>query len=62
MDDSSEVVLNGDDDKLSAISQVHGKKPHFFSMENTEAEVYATDIVSQDCLEATVFTYRRGNQ
>ena len=55
MDDSSEVVLNGDDDKLSAISQVHGKKPHFFSMENTEAEVYATDIVSQglfgsDCI------------
>lgn len=55
MDDSSEVVLNGDDNKLSAISQVHGKKPHFFSKENPEAEVYATDIVSQglfgsDCI------------
>lgn len=47
MDDSSEVVLNKDDDKLTAISQVHGKTPHFFSMENPEAEVYATDIISR---------------
>lgn len=55
MDASSEVVLNGDDDKLSSISQVHGKKPHFFSKEDPGAEVYATDIVSRglfgsDCI------------
>lgn len=31
MDDASEVVLNGDDDKLATISTVHGKAPHFFS-------------------------------
>lgn len=55
MNDSSEVVLNGDDDKLSGISQVHGKKPHFFSKQDSGAEVYATDIVSRglfgsDCI------------
>ena len=55
MNDSSEVVLNGDDDKLSGISQVHGKKPHFFSKQDPGAEVYATDIVSRglfgsDCI------------
>lgn len=55
MDDDSEVVLNGDDDKLAAISQVHGKAPHFFSKNGsgdisdgkegkTLPEVYATDI------------------
>lgn len=46
MDESAEVVLNGDDDKLSTISQVHGKKPHFFSKSDSDREVYATDIVS----------------
>lgn len=55
MDDDSEVVLNGDDDKLAAISLVHGKAPHFFSKNGsgdisdgkegkTLPEVYATDI------------------
>lgn len=55
MDDSSEVVLNRDDDKLSGISQVHGKKPHFFSKQDPGAEIYATEIISRglfgsDCI------------
>lgn len=53
MDADAEIVLNGDDDKLSTICSVHGKAPHFFfagSAENKKqtkasaAEVYATDI------------------
>lgn len=46
MDDEAEVVLNGDDDKLSTILQVHGKKTHFFSKNDSHREVYASDIVS----------------
>lgn len=46
MDDSAEVILNGDDDKLSTIAEVHGKKPHFFSKSDSGREAYATDIVS----------------
>ncbi len=47
------VVLNGDDDKLASIEEVHGRRPYFFGLEqkdSVEAEyeggkdVYATDI------------------
>lgn len=42
------VCLNGDDDKLATISEVKGKKPHFFGLEEDAAKaVYATDIVSK---------------
>ncbi|MGN0132136.1 MAG: UDP-N-acetylmuramoyl-tripeptide--D-alanyl-D-alanine ligase [Lachnospiraceae bacterium] len=52
MDASSEVVLNGDDDKLATINAVHGKAPHFFSRAVTTdgkaggmvPEVYGTDV------------------
>ena len=37
------AVLNGADDKLITISQVHGKKPYFFDSE----DCYATDVVSR---------------
>ena len=44
------VVLNGDDDKLSTIRDVHGKKPYFFGLEKdgvVEKDVFATEIQSQ---------------
>lgn len=42
------ICLNGDDDKLATVSEVKGKKPHFFGLgENVSEEVYATDIVSK---------------
>lgn len=52
MSPSSEVILNGDDDKLATILQVHGKAPHFFSKayadsadkSEIKAEAYATDV------------------
>lgn len=52
MDPDGEVCLNGEDDKLSTINQVHGKKVHFFGMAPEGAgeapmEVYASDIVSK---------------
>ncbi len=40
-----EVCLNGEDDKLSAVSEVNGKKVHHFGLsENAGLEVYATDV------------------
>lgn len=44
MNDSSEVILNGDDDKLSSIGPVHGKLPHYFSRSDKSREIYASDV------------------
>ena len=42
---NGEVCLNGEDDKLSAVSEVNGKKVHHFGLsENAGLEVYATDV------------------
>lgn len=48
MAEDAAVCLNGEDDKLRAIAQVKGKKPHFFGLGNEPGqEVYASDIVSR---------------
>lgn len=48
MDPEGWVCLNGDDDKLAAVTEVNGKKTHFFGLGgNPSEEVYATDIVSK---------------
>ncbi len=48
MQPDGEVCLNGDDDKLSTITQVRGKKTHFFGMgSNPAEEVYATDVINK---------------
>ncbi len=42
------VCLNGEDDKLAAVTQVNGHPVHFFGLgENPAEEVYATDVVSK---------------
>lgn len=51
MKDGGEVVLNGDDDKLLTVGSVNGKAVHYFSLKGeTNAEVYATDIVNKGLL------------
>ncbi|MCM1326516.1 MAG: UDP-N-acetylmuramoyl-tripeptide--D-alanyl-D-alanine ligase [Bacteroidales bacterium] len=48
MEENGQVCLNGEDDKLASITDIRGKKPHFFGMgSNAEEEVYATDVVSK---------------
>lgn len=48
MAENGQVCLNGEDDKLASITDVRGRKPHFFGMgSNAEEEVYATDVVSK---------------
>jgi len=47
MAENGQVILNGEDDKLSAITEIRGRKPHFFGWgDNPEEEVSAGDIVS----------------
>jgi len=47
MSRQGEVCLNGDDDKLITISQVYGKRPHFFGLgSGGQKEIYATDVIS----------------
>ncbi len=42
------VCLNGEDDMLRTVTQVHGTEPHFFGLGGWDGEeVYATDIVSR---------------
>lgn len=42
---NADYVLNGDDDKLSALTEVNGKKPVFFGLEKKN-DYYAEDIMN----------------
>lgn len=43
LQENAAVILNGDDDKLAAVSEVQGRKPVFFGM-NSSYPVYADEI------------------
>ncbi len=45
MDEDSEVIVNGDDDKLITLESVHGQKPVRYGMTDA-ADVYATGVVN----------------
>ena len=48
MAENGEICLNGEDDKLITLTEVKGRKPHFFGMGGSEGqEVVATDVVSR---------------
>lgn len=49
MTSDSHVILNGEDDKLITVQDVHGNKPSFFGLSDT-SNVYAEDIVNQGLL------------
>lgn len=55
MNETGVAVLNGDDDKLCTVSEVCGKAPVFFGIEN-KSGVYAKDIDNQGLcgIEATI--------
>ncbi len=53
MAEDGTVYLNGDDDKLSQITEVNGKKPVFFGTGNN-CDVYAENIIPKG-LEGTCF-------
>lgn len=47
MAEDAEVCLNGEDDKLRTVTEVKGKKPHFFGLGEFPEEVYADHIKSK---------------
>ena len=48
MQEDAVVCLNGDDDKLSTVTEVKGRKPHFFGLgQGDNEEVYADQVVSK---------------
>lgn len=48
MAEDGEICFNGEDDKLAAISEIKGHRPHFFGFGGTSGqEVYAADVVSR---------------
>lgn len=61
MAENGQVCLNGEDDKLSAIVEIRGRKPHFFGWgDNPAEEVAAGDIVSHGLWGSdAVLTIRR---
>lgn len=46
MKENGTVILNGDDDKLCQVEEVHGKKPVFFGLKDSSG-IYAKNIRSQ---------------
>ncbi|MDL2301162.1 UDP-N-acetylmuramoyl-tripeptide--D-alanyl-D-alanine ligase [Lachnospiraceae bacterium OttesenSCG-928-D06] len=48
MSENGQICLNGDDDKLSEIKEVHGKKPYFYGISKGDMKtVYATEVTSR---------------
>lgn len=48
MAEDGEICFNGEDDKLAAISEIKGHKPHFFGFGGSIGqEAYATEVVSR---------------
>jgi len=61
MNPDGSVCVNGDDDKLITISEVHGKAPVRFGL-SEHNDIYATDIVSRGLLGSTAVIHVREEQ
>lgn len=62
MAEDGEICFNGEDDKLAAISEIKGHKPHFFGFGGSSGqEAYATDVVSKG-LWGSNATIRMGDE
>ena len=59
MQPDGKVCLNGDDDKLMTVTEVHGKRPLFFG-KDSKNEIYATDYVNQGLAGSTANIHREG--
>lgn len=58
MSEDGQVCLNGEDDMLRRITDVRGRKPHFFGLGGDSCEeVYAADIVSRGLLGSLATMY-----
>jgi len=57
-----EVCLNGEDDKLRTVTEVKGKKTHFFGLGEFQEEVYAHDIVSKGLWGSEAVLHMEGDE
>lgn len=58
MQENGQVILNGNDDKLATITEVHGQKPLFFGMsDSVDIDAVAIDVQSKG-LFGSEFTMR----
>lgn len=63
MASDGEVCLNGEDDKLSTVTQIHGKPVHFFGLGGNPAEeVYASDIVGKGLFGSDAVLHLKGTE
>lgn len=61
MAQDGEVCLNGDDDMLRAVTEVKGRRTHFFGLGSSEAEeVYASDIRDKGLWGSEALLHLRG--
>lgn len=60
MAEDGAICLNGEDDKLSALTEVRGRQPHFFGLGgNDNEEVSAREIVSHGLMGSDAVLYLR---
>ncbi len=57
-----EVCLNGEDDKLRTVTDVNGKKTHFFGLGEFPEEVYAHDIESKGLWGSEAVLHMEGDE
>lgn len=62
MAEDGEVCLNGEDDKLRTVTEVKGKKTHFFGLGEFPEEVYADGIVSKGLWGSDAVLHMCGRQ
>lgn len=62
MAEDAEVCLNGEDDKLRTVTEVKGKKPHFFGLGEFPEEVYADHIKSKGLWGSDAVLHLCGNR
>lgn len=60
MSEDGEVCLNGEDDKLRTVTEVHGKKTHFFGLGTFAEEVYADHITSKGLWGSDAVIHMKG--
>ncbi len=60
MNPEGDVILNVDDDKLSTIEQVHGRRPYGFSREKKDAYAYCSNVEAHGLKGSTMVLHVDG--
>lgn len=58
MAEDGAICVNGDDDKLATLTEIKGVTPVFFGR-NSEAQIYATDVVNKGLAGSSLVAHRK---